>query len=192
MSQKNSNPYDLKTKKDEGYLYEEKPNGYLDADELINFLNKRKILIDRIDNLPRFANNNNIIMAKVKRATKFGSTPTIYKIPTDTKIEEILSSMKNNNNSLLGRKILEQKKEKILEIFDKAPSAAEYQKRIESAVGEKDKSKIRDEKNSKCETKTSIARKVAELLGVNCNRKLVQSVLTDKRSSKLDKLNKIA
>ena len=191
MSQKNSNPYDLKTKKDEGYLYEEKPNGYLDADELINFLNKRKILIDRIDNLPRFANNN-IIMAKVKRATKFGSTPTIYKIPTDTKIEEILSSMKNNNNSLLGRKILEQKKEKILEIFDKAPSAAEYQKKIEAAVGEKDKSKIRDEKNSKCETKTSIARKVAESLGVNCNRKLVQSVLTNRRSSKLDKLNKIS
>ena len=100
--------------------------------------------------------------------------------------------MKNNNNSLLGRKILEQKKEKILEIFDKAPSAAEYQKKIEAAVGEKDKSKIRDEKNSKCETKTSIARKVSQLLGVNCNRKLVQSVLADRRSSKLDKLNKIA
>ena len=129
MSQKNSNPYALKTKKDEGYYYEEKPSGYLNTDELINFLNKRKILIDRADNLPRFANNNNIIMAKLKRVGKEGSTPTIYKIPTDTKIEEILSSMKNNNNSLLGRKILEQKKEKILEIFDKAPSAAEYQKR---------------------------------------------------------------
>ena len=116
MSEKNSNPYDLKTKKDEGYLYEEKPSGYLDADELINFLNRRKILIDRADNLPRFANNNNIIMAKLKRVGKEGSTPTIYKIPTDTKIEEILTSMKNNNNSLLGRKILEQKKEKILVI----------------------------------------------------------------------------
>ena len=147
MSEKNINPYDLKTKKDEGYLYEEKPSGYLDADELINFLNKRKILIDRADNLPRFANNNNIIMAKVKRVTKFGSTPHVYKIPTESKIQEILSSMKNNNNSLLGRKILEQKKEKILEVFDKAPSAAEYQKRIEATVGEKDKSKIRDEKN---------------------------------------------
>ena len=87
MSQKNSNPYDLKTKKDEGYLYEEKPSGYLDSDELINFLNKRKILIDRVDNLPRFANNNNIIMAKLKRVGKEGSTPYIYKIPTDTKIE---------------------------------------------------------------------------------------------------------
>ena len=42
MSEKNSNPYDLKTKKDEGYLYEEKPSGYLDSDELINFLNKEK------------------------------------------------------------------------------------------------------------------------------------------------------
>ena len=103
MSQKNSNPYDLKTKKDEGYLYEEKPSGYLDADELINFLNRRKILIDRADNLPRFANNNNIIMAKLKRVGKEGSTPTIYKIPTDTKIEEILSSMKNNNLVVFDR-----------------------------------------------------------------------------------------
>ena len=52
--------------------------------------------------------------------------------------------------------------------------------------------KIRDEKNSKCETKTSIARKVAQSLGVNCNRKLVQSVLTHRRSSKLDKLNALS
>ena len=88
MSKKNSNPYDLKTKKDEGYLYEEKPSGYLDADELINFLNRRKILIDRTDNLPRFANNNNIIMAKLKglgkkvqhqRYTKFLQTLKLKK-----------------------------------------------------------------------------------------------------------------
>lgn len=192
MTNRNSNPYELKTKEDEGYLYEEKPYGYLTSDEFISYLNKKKILIDRVDNLPRFASNNNIGMAKLKRVGKKGSTPTIYKIPLDSKINEILEMMKNNNNSLLGKKILKQKKEKILEIFDKAPSAAEYQKKIEAAVGEKDKSKIRDEKNSKCETKTSIARKVEQLLGVNCNRKLVQKVLTDKRTSKLDKLNKIA
>ena len=82
MSQKNSNPYDLKTKKDEGYLYEEKPSGYLDADELINFLNKRKILIDRTDNLPRFANNNNIPMAKLKRVGREAVSYTHLTLPT--------------------------------------------------------------------------------------------------------------
>ena len=107
MSQKNSNPYDLKTKKDEGYYYEEKPSGYLNTDELINFLNKRKILIDRTDNLPRFANNNNIIMAKLKRVGKEGSTPYIYKIPTDTKIEEILSSMKDETRDISSLVLLE-------------------------------------------------------------------------------------
>ena len=192
MTNRNSNPYELKTKEDEGYLYEEKPYGYLTSDEFISYLNKKKILIDRVDNLPRFASNNNIGMAKLKRVGKKGSTPTIYKIPLDSKINEILERMKNNNNSLLGKKILKQKKEKILELFDKAPSAADYLKKIEAADGKKEKLKIRNEKNMKCETKTSIADKVSQILGVNCNRKLVNSVLTQKRSSKLDKLNKIA
>ena len=192
MSEKNSNPYDLKTKEGEGYLYEEKPDGYLHAEEFISFLNKKKILIDRVDNLPRFANNNSLVMARIKREGKKGATPHVYKIPSDNKITEILKSMKNNNNSLLGRKILKQKKEKILELFDKAPSAADYLKKIEAADGKKEKLKIRNEKNMKCETKTSIADKVSQILGVNCNRKLVNSVLTQKRSSKLDKLNKIA
>ena len=68
-------------------------------------------------------------MAKVKRATKFGSTPTIYKIPTDTKIEEILSSMKNNNNSSLGRKNFRTKKRKILEILTKLQVQRNIKKR---------------------------------------------------------------
>ena len=191
MSERNSNPYELKTKEDKGYFYEEKPDGYLTSDEFISYLNKKKILIDRVDNLPRFANNNNIEMAKLKREGRDGSTPTIYKIPSDSKINEILEIMKNNNNSLLGRKILKQKKEKILEIFDNAPSAAEYQKKIDAAAGKDEKSKIRNEKNKKCLTKTTIAKKVEEILDVSCNRKLVKSVLETKRSSKLEKLNKI-
>ena len=191
MSERNSNPYELKTKEDKGYFYEEKPDGYLTSDEFISYLNKKKILIDRVDNLPRFANNNNIGMAKLKREGRDGSTPTIYKIPSDSKINEILEIMKNNNNSLLGRKILKQKKEKILEIFDNAPSAAEYQKKIDAAVGKEEKSKIRNEKNKKCLTKTTIAKKVEEILDVSCNRKLVKSVLETKRFSKLEKLNKI-
>ena len=38
---RNSNPYDLKTKKDEGYLYEEIPAGYLTAKNLLNFSTRK-------------------------------------------------------------------------------------------------------------------------------------------------------
>ena len=187
---RDSNPYELKTQKDVGYLYEKKPTGYLTTEEFISFLNKKKILIERADNLPRFANNNNLVMAKIKRKGKGGSVPTIHKIPSESIIHEILEMMKNNNNSLLGKKILKQKKEKILEIFDNASSAVEYDKRI-AAADKEEKAKIMKEKINKCETKTSIAKKVEEILGVNCNRKLVKRVLINKRSSKLDKLKKI-
>ena len=153
------NPYNLKT-------LDEKPLGYLDADELINFLVKNKIPIKRMDNLPRFADQNNIEMKKIKRVGSFGSTPTIFKIPNSTQISKILDNMKNNNNSILGKEILKKKKEKILEVFDKA--------------------------EDRKETRTSIADKVAKSLGVNCNRKLVRAVLDAKRSSKLEKLKKIS
>ena len=105
-------------------------------------------------------------MKKLKRDGKFGSVPTIYKIPTANQIKTIIDGMKNNNNSLLGREILKKKKAKILEIFDKAANQEE--------------------------SRTSIAEKVAKNLGVNCNRKLVRSVLDAKRSSKLEKLKKIS
>ena len=80
--------------------------------------------------------------------------------------EVLLISMRENNNSILGKEILKKKKEKILEVFDKA--------------------------EDKEETRTSIADKVAKSLGVNCNRKLVRAVLDAKRSSKLEKLKKIS
>ena len=153
------NPYNLKT-------IDEKPSGYLDANELINFLGKNKIPIKRMDNLPRFANQNNIEMKKILRVGSGGSVPTIYKIPNSTQISKILDNMKNNNNSILGKEILKKKKEKILEVFDKA--------------------------EDRKETRTSIADKVAKSLGVNCNRKLVRAVLDAKRSSKLEKLKKIS
>ena len=154
-----SNPYDLNKVK-------EKPDGYLDADEFINFLKKKKIPVKRKDNLPRFANGNGIQMTLVKRVGKGGSTPTVYKIPSEKKISDILQSMKENNNSVLGKEILKKKKIKILEIFDKAE----------------------DQK----ESRTSIAKKVAKSLGVSCNRKLVRSVLDAQRSSRLKKLKKIS
>ena len=153
------NPYSLKQ-------VDEIPAGYLDADEFLSYLKKNKILVVRKDNLPRLANNNNIDMKKLKRIGKFGSVPTIYKIPTANQIKTIIDGMKNNNNSLLGREILKKKKAKILEIFDKAADQEE--------------------------SRTSIAEKVAKNLGVNCNRKLVRSVLDAKRSSKLEKLKKIS
>ena len=153
------NPYNLKT-------LDEKPSGYLDAHQLIDFLAKNKIPIKRMDNLPRFADQNNIEMKKLKRVGSFGSTPTIFKIPNSTQISKILDNMKKNNNSVLGKEILKKKKEKILEVFDKA--------------------------EDRKETRKSIADKVAKSLGVNCNRKLVRAVLDAKRSSKLEKLKKIS
>ena len=154
-----SNPYNLKT-------LDEKPSGYLDADEFFNLLKKKNIPLADIDNLPRFANGNKISMYKVKRIGSGGATPTDYKNPTEFKITDILDIMKRNNNSILGREILKKKKAKILEIFDKA--------------------------EDRKETRTSIADKVAKSLGVNCNRKLVRAVLDAKRSSKLEKLRKIS
>ena len=154
-----SNPYNLKVLK-------EKPSGYLTAEEFVDFLKKHKIPIKRMDNLPRFAHLNNIDMKKIVRDGSGGSVPTIYKIINSTQISKIAESMKNNNNSELGKQLLKKKKEKILEIFDKA--------------------------EERKETRTSIADKVAKSLGVNCNRKLVRAVLDAKRSSKLEKLKKIS
>ena len=153
------NPHNLKT-------LPEKPVGYLDADEFIAFCNRKKIIIKRKDNLPRFCKNNDIKMMKIKRIGSAGSTPTIYKTPSESKINEIISNLKNNNNSLLGKEIVKKKKEKILEVFDKAVDQAE--------------------------SRTSIAENVSQILGTPCNRKLVKSVLDQKRSSKLNKLKKIS
>ena len=154
-----SNPYNLK-------VFDEKPSGYLTAEEFVDFLKKNKIPVKRMDNLPRFANQNKIEMKKIVRDGSYGSVPTVYKTPNSIQIKNILESMKNNNNSVLGKELLKKKKEKILEIFDKA--------------------------EDRKETRTSIATKVTKSLGVNCNRKLVRAVLDAKRSSKLEKLKKIS
>ena len=90
-----SNPYNLK-------FLKEKPKDYLDTEEFFSFLNKNKISV-RIDNLPRFANNHNIQMVKTEREGSAGSIPTIYKIPTKTKLDEIREKLLQNNNSKLGK-----------------------------------------------------------------------------------------
>ena len=151
---KDTNPFDLK-------VLEDQPKEYLDTDEFIKFLNNKKIII-RKDNLPRFADTHGIKMAKKTREGSGGSVPTIYKIPTKAKLDEIKKNMSLNNNNALGKENLKNKEKKILEIFDKA--------------------------ENKKESKSSIADKVAKALGVPCNRKLVRRVLNEKRSSKLSKL----
>ena len=151
---KDTNPFDLK-------ILEEEPKDYLDTDEFAEFLIKKKITV-RKDNLPRFADTHGIKMAKKTREGSGGSVPTIYKIPTKAKLDEIKKTMSLNNNNALGKEKLKNKEKKILEIFDKA--------------------------ENKKESKSSIADKVAKALGVPCNRKLVRRVLNEKRSSKLSKL----
>ena len=151
---KDTNPFDLK-------VLEDQPKEYLDTDEFIKYLNNKKIII-RKDNLPRFADTHRIKMAKKTREGSGGSVPTIYKIPTKAKLDEIKKTMSLNNNNALGKENLKNKEKKILEIFDKA--------------------------ENKKESKSSIADKVAKALGVPCNRKLVRRVLNEKRSSRLSKL----
>ncbi len=160
-----NNPYNLKKYEVDWKEKEKPPAGYLDTDAFLKFLNRKGVKIDRADNLPRFGNNNDIKMIKVTRDGKYGSVPTFYYPPSDSKIEEIKLNLKNNNNSLAGRETLKKKKLEILRIFDNAKNDTE--------------------------TRTSIAHKVSKKLGVNCNRKLVRKLLDDKRSSQLKKLKKI-
>ena len=154
MKDKDTNPYDLK-------VLENEPKDYLDTVDFFKFLKKKNISV-REDNLPRFAEGHGIKMAKKIREGSAGSVPTIYKIPSKAKLEEIKKTMSLNNNNALGKENLKNKEKKILEIFDKA--------------------------ENKKESKSSIADKVAKALGVPCNRKLVRRVLNEKRSSKLSKL----
>ena len=151
---RNTNPFDLN-------LLNEEPKDYLDTDKFFDFLFKKNISV-RKDNLPRFAERHRIKMAKKVREGSAGSVPTIYKIPTKTKLEEIKKILSLNNNNKLGKENVKKKEKKILEIFDKA--------------------------ENKKESKSSIADKVAEALGIPCNRKLVRRVLSEKRSSRLNKL----
>jgi len=154
MKDKDTNPYDLK-------VLEEERKDYLDTDDFSKLLKKKNILV-RQDNLPRFANTHGIKMAKKIREGSAGTVPTIYKIPSKAKLEEIKKNMSLNNNNALGKENIKKKEKKILEIFDKA--------------------------ENKKESKSSISNKVAKALGVPCNRKLVRRVLNEKRSSRLSKL----
>ena len=144
-----SNPHDLKK-------YDEAPQNYISGNKLISLLNKYNIKFDDT-NIPRFALNNQLKMVKVKRISSSGSTPTYYLEPSKSKIESIIENQKGHNANSLGKKIVKNKVQEILKIFDSA------------------------EDNSV--SRTSIALTVTKKLGYPCDRKLVRRVLKKNRSS---------
>ena len=73
MSEKNSNPFELKELG--------KPSkDYLDTDDFAEFLIKKKIIV-RKDNLPRFADTHGIKMAKKKERVLEGQFLRFIKYP---------------------------------------------------------------------------------------------------------------
>ena len=193
-TERDHNPYDLDTHKDHGK--EEKPDGYLTDEELKNLLNSRGIVFKRTDNVPRFAHNNDIGMIKIKRDGQHGSSPTVYKRPSNEKLQKIKESMRNNNNSFLGRQTLKEKAAEILKFFDNARNPAPFNEKLNALPknGEtgfdnevkKKRAAIVRERNEKCDSRTSIAKKVAKSLGCVCNRKYVRKVLEKHRSSQIE------
>ena len=189
------NPYDLKTPESHGH--DKKPDGYLTDEEFKNLLNSRGITFKRTDNLPRFADNNDIGMIKIKRDGQHGSVPTVYKRPSNEKLQKIKESMRNNNNSFLGRKTLKEKETEILKFFDNARSPAPFNEKLDTLPknGEtgfdsevkKKRAAIVRERNEKCDSRTSIAKKVSKSMGVICNRKYVRKILEEHRSSQIKK-----
>ena len=142
---------------------EKPPGNYISGDQLLSLLNKYGIEFDET-NIPRFASHHDIHMIKVKRIGRSGSTPTYYLEPTKSKIDKIIEKQKRHNTSSLGKKIVKKKVQEILKIFDSA--------------------------ENKSESRTSIAKQVADKLGYPCDRKLVRKVLSRSRSSQLHKLKK--
>ena len=193
-AERDHNPYDLKTSEDHGH--DKKPDGYLTDEEFKNLLNSRGITFKRTDNLPRFADNNDIGMIKIMREGQRGSVPTVYKRPSNEKLQKIKESMRNNNNSFLGRQTLKEKTAEILKFFDNARNPAPFNEKLNALPknGEtgfdnevkKKRAAIVRERNEKCDSRTSIAKKVAKSLGCVCNRKYVRKVLEKHRSSQIE------
>ena len=189
-NEREHNPYNSKT-------YDKKPDGYLTDEELINLLKSKNITVKRTDNLPRFANNNLISMIKIKREGSYGSSPTVYKRPTTEKIEKIKQNLRNTNNSQLGKKTLKEKTAEILKFFDNAIDPDSFNKKLDSlpingqakfdTKVKKKRAAIVKERNEKCDTRTSIAKKVAKSLGCSCNRKYVRKILEKHRPSQIEK-----
>ena len=177
--------------------YEEAPSGTLSGDDLIAYLNRNKIIIrEEGDNICRFARNHGIRFVEVKRpeGMKFGSNPHYFYPPSKSKMESILSDLKNNNTSFNGREMLKKKKVLISEIFNNGMNVHQLPKHLDDKVKTKTerKKKLGEYRDKHGLTKTLIADLVYKKLGVKCNRKLVRSVLDDKSSEMIrKKLKKI-
>tara|TARA_E500000178_G_scaffold345531_1_gene395559 strand:- start:3 stop:335 length:333 start_codon:yes stop_codon:yes gene_type:complete len=94
-----------------GKTRDEKPKGFLDTEEFILFLEKKKVNV-RKDNLPRFCERNGIQMLKFKRIGSGGNVPTCYKIPNDKKIEQIRNKLTLSNRNVLGLELVKKKKKR--------------------------------------------------------------------------------
>ena len=153
-------------------MNKEKDN-YLTKSEMLEFLKKKKILIDSdTKNFPRFTKKHGIISKKGNEVSPNGVVALVYKKPSQKKILEILEKLRNTNNSLVGRKIVKEKKKLVITVFDKL------------------KNKDDRSKNEKI-YRQDIADEVAKQLSVKTDRQFVRNVLREKRSTKLEKkLNK--
>ncbi len=153
-------------------MNKEKDN-YLTKSEMLEFLKKKKILVDSdTKNFPRFARKHGIISKKGSEVSPNGVVASIYKKPSQKKILEILEKLRNTNNSLMGRKIVKEKKKLVITVFDKL------------------KNKDDRPKNEKI-YRQDIADEVTKQLSVKTDRQFVRNVLREKRSAKLEKkLNK--
>ena len=148
-------------------------DNYLTKSEMLEFLKKKKILIDAdTKNFPRFVRKHGIVFKKGNKVSPNGVTALVYKKPSQEKILEILEKLKNTNNSLIGRKIIKKKRKLVLAVFDKLKNKED---------------RPQDEKIYRHD----IANKVAKKLNVKTDRQFVRHVLREKRVSRLDKkLNK--
>ena len=153
-------------------MNKEKDN-YLTKSEMLEFLKKKTILIDSdTKNFPRFARKHGIISKKGNEVSPNGVVALTYKKPSQEKILVILKKLRNTNNSLMGRKIVREKKKLVITVFDKL------------------KNKDDRPKNEKI-YRQDIADEVTKQLSVKTDRQFVRNVLREKRSAKLEKkLNK--
>jgi len=177
--------------------YEEVPSDTLNGDDFIAYLGRNKIKIRKEgDNICRFARNHGIKFVEVKRpeGMQFGSNPHYFYPPSKSKMESILKDLNNNNTSFNGQEMLKKKKILINEIFNDGVHVDKLPKNLDDKVKNESerKEKLGKYREGQGLTKTSIAEKVYEKLGVKCSRKLVQSVLEKKslemRRKKLKKI----
>ena len=140
---------------------------YLTKDEMMGFLKSKGIIIDpKTRNFLRFAKSNGIIYKIVERVGSAGHAPAVYKKPNKDKIIEILKKLQKTNNSLVGRKIAQQKKKMVISIFNK----------LENKEDRPKEEKI---------FRTNIADQIVKKLKINTNPKFVVRSLNNEFSESL-------